>query len=183
MADKKLVLHPANPWGILQDPPLLLDQLRGLGLLGASFPHLGDLHYRAGPRFSELVSFHVPAEGLAAVVAACHVTLLETMPEPAFLAGSKVQPPACPRCGAKLTNWTTQLSAWQAKKREYRWPCGGCGRNLPVDALDWQRTAGIARYALELWGISAGEAEPSPELQQFLETTTGERWQYFYYQF
>jgi hypothetical protein len=183
MADKKLVLHPANPWAILQDPPLLLEHLHTLGLTGASFPYLGDLHYKPGPRFSELVLFHVPPDGLAAAVSACHVALLETMPEPSFLAGTNTRPPACPRCHAKFMHWNKELAAWQANKRGYRWTCTGCGRPLPIEALDWDRSAGVARYALDIWGVSEGEAEPSPALLEFLESEMAERWQHFYYVF
>ena len=57
MADNKLVLHPVNPRAILQDPAQLLDSLRGIGLIGAGFSHFGELHYKAGPRFTELVVF------------------------------------------------------------------------------------------------------------------------------
>jgi len=183
MADKKLVLHPSNPWAILQDPPLLLDHLRGFGLLGSSFPHLGDLHYHAGPRFAELVQFRSSGAGLAAAVSACHVSLLETMPEPSFLAGSNARPPACPRCHAKFVNWSKDIPAWQADKRQYRWRCPGCARNLPVEALDWDGTAGVARYALDIWGVGEREAEPTRELLGFLAAEMAEHWQFFYYVF
>jgi hypothetical protein len=183
MADKKLVLHPHHPWAILQDAPLLLEQLRVFGLLGSSFPHLGDLHYHAGPRFSDLVRFRVAGEGVGAAVKACHVALMETMPEPSFLSGSNVRPPACPRCRAKFVHWSKDLPAWQADKRRYRWTCPGCARSLPVEALDWERSAGVARYALDIWGIGEGEAEPTTELLEFLRTELAEPWQFFYYVF
>jgi hypothetical protein len=183
MPDKKLVLHPTNPWAILQDPPLLLEQLRAFGLIGSSFPHLGDLHYHSGPRFAELVHFHTAKESVAAAVKACHVALMETAPEPSFLAGSNTRPPACPRCQAKFTHWSKDLLAWQADKRHYRWTCPGCARSLPVEALDWDRTAGVARYALDIWGIGEGEAEPATELLEFLEAEMAEPWLYFYYVF
>ena len=53
MSDNKLILHPMNPWAILQDPPQLVDALRGLGFVAAAFNYYGDLHYRAGPRFRQ----------------------------------------------------------------------------------------------------------------------------------
>jgi hypothetical protein len=183
MSDKKLVLHPSNPWAILQDPPLLLEHLHAFGLTGASFPHLGDLHYRPGPRFSNLVLFHAAAADTAAAQSACHVALLETTPEPTFLAGSNARSPSCPRCHAKFTHWSKDMPAWQADKRHYRWTCPGCGRPLPVEALDWDRTGGVARYAVEIWGIGEGQAEPAPALLEFLEAETAERWQFFYYVF
>ena len=183
MADKKLVLHPHNPWAILQDPPLLLDHLREFGLLGSSFPHLGDLHYHSGPRFAELIRFHPAAGDLAAAVKACHVSVMETMPEPSFLAGTNTRPPACPRCQTKYTHWHKELPLWQADKRHHRWTCSGCGRPLPVEALDWDRTAGVARYALDIWGIGEGEAEPTAELLDFLQAEMAEPWQFFYYVF
>ena len=47
--------------------------------------------------------------------------------------------------------------------------------------MEWGPTGGIARYALEVCGITEGAAEPSPELLTFLQQQTLERWRYFYY--
>ena len=181
MADNKLVLHPAQPWAILQDPFLLMDQLREIGLVGSSYPHMGELHYRAGTRFKELVPSQ-PQQG-SGTQPPCHVSLAETATDPRFLGGSNAQPPACRHCGAKFADWNSQLLAWQAEKRRYLWSCHGCRRQVPIDDLNWRRTGGIARYSLDIWEINEGAAEPAPELLQFLMDKTGESWRFFYYRF
>jgi hypothetical protein len=184
MADKKLVLHPGNPWAILQDPYELLDHLRALGLIAGSFPHMGELHYHAGPRFTELISFHPPAPGAPpSEPSACHVTLVETTSEPTFLGGSNVQPPACAHCGTRFDAWAAHLKAWQQKQRSYLWPCRSCGRSLHVEELNWHQTSGVARYSVDVWGIGQGEAEPAPALMSWLEQETGESWRSFFYRF
>jgi hypothetical protein len=183
MADKKIVLHPANPWAILQDPALMIEFLQGLGLIGASFPRLGEPHYKPGPRFEELVLFSVKAAGPDKPSASCHVSLLETSTEPLFLGAGNLQPPLCPRCRAKFTNWSDHLLSWQKNKRQYLWECGNCGNKASAQELNWCRMAGIARYAIDLWEIGEGEAEPSPELLRALTQKTGENWRYFYYRF
>ena len=181
MSEKKIVLHPVNPWAILQDPELLIDSLRGAGLIGTSFSHFGDLHYRAGPRFRELVRFKSAEPSPGSPDSALHVSLLQTTTEPAFLGGANAQAPQCPECRAPLVDWRTQLVDWQRDTRGYQWLCRKCGKKAQVHQLDWQRSAGISRYSLDLWGISAGEAIPSAELLNSLERQTLESWTYFYY--
>jgi hypothetical protein len=181
MSEKKIVLHPVNPWAILQDPALLTDSLRASGLLGTSFSHFGDLHYKAGPRFRELVRFKGPEAAGGAVDSAFHVSLLETTAEPAFLGGANAQAPQCPECRGPLADWRTQLQDWQRDRHGYLWICRKCGKRSPVQQLDWLRSAGIARYSVDLWGIGAGEAIPSAELLNSLERQTFESWTYFYY--
>lgn len=177
MAENKLVLHPRDPWAILQDPSLLLDAVRERGLTGASFGHFGELHYREGPRFRELVAF----EAAPAPAAAFHVSLLETTAEAAFLGGANVLPPQCPACRGQLSDWRAQLSEWQLDRHGWGWRCRGCGLRLRVEQLDWLRRAGVARYALDLWGVRENEAKPSPELLDVLRGVSEEDWTWFYY--
>lgn len=183
MSDNKLVLHPVNPWAILQDPEALLEALRGNGLIGAAFSHVGELHYRAGSRFKDLLVFREGAPGESTGPATYHASLLETTDDPNFLGASNTQPPICPGCQGKLANWTTQLGEWHLNKRHYLWACAACGRKSPVAELDWGPTGGVARYSLDLWNIQQDEAAPSKELLACLEHATFESWRYFYYRF
>jgi hypothetical protein len=181
VSEQKLVLHPVNPWAILQDPTLLTDSLRDLGLLGLSFGHFGELHYKAGPRFRELVVFKTAAPSAPSPDPAFHISLLETTADAAFLGGANAQPPQCPECHAPHSDWRMELQAWQRDRRGHLWACRKCGQKVQVHQLDWLRTAGVARYSLDVWGIGAGEAVPSDELLGFLEGQTFEKWTYFYY--
>jgi hypothetical protein len=183
MADRKLVLHPANPWAILQDPPALVERLREIGLVGASFPHMGELHHRPGLRFQELVLFRPESAGGSTPPSACHVSVIETAAEPVFLGGSNAQPPSCPACRTKFQSWTTLLRSWQEDKRRFRWPCRSCNKAIAIEQLDWNRTGGIARYSVEVWEVGEGEAGPSPELMRFLEEEMKEPWRHFFYRF
>ena len=184
MADNKLVLHPVNPRAILQDPAQLLDSLRGIGLIGAGFSHFGELHYKAGPRFTELVVFReAPAAPGSTDPALCHVSLLETTTDPAFLGAANAQPPLCPGCQRPLADWKAQLLTWQAEKQRYLWVCQKCGGKSPVERLDWGLTGGIARYSLDVWGVLENQAVPSEELLGFLQQETFEAWRYFCYRF
>jgi hypothetical protein len=180
MAENKLVLHAVDPWSILQDPALLLDGLRARGLIGAAFSHFGELHYKAGPSFRELVSFRSVGAG-AGFESSFHVSLLETQADPTFLGGANVQPPRCFGCPGRITDWRAQLAEWQADRHQYGWTCRGCGRRIPTEKLDWLRSGGIARYALDIWGIRENEAVPSPELLDALQAATTQAWTYFYY--
>ena len=182
MSDTKLVLHPKNPWAILQDPDALLETLRGNGLIAGAFSHVGELHYRAGQRFKELLVFREGAPPDAGP-AGYHVSLLETTDDPNFLGASNTQPPVCPGCQGKLADWTAQLGEWQLNKRRYQWTCAVCGRRSAVDELDWGPTGGVARYSLDLWNVQQGAAVPSLELLSCLERATFESWRYFYYRF
>lgn len=183
MSDTKLVLHPADPFALLQDPGLLVDCLHQAGLVSRSFPHEGELHYKPGPRFEELVLFHPRPGGAPAPSEVCHVSVLETTTEPTFLGASSVHPPTCPSCHAAFTHWQNELAEWQRDKRHFLWSCHGCGVRQPIQSLDWGRLAGVARYSVDIWKVAADQAEPSAELIQVLEGHTSERWRYFYYRF
>ena len=179
MAESKIVLHPVDPWAILQDPFLLLDALREKGLIGAAFSHYGELRYKSGPRFPDLVAFKAPA--LTGPEPPHHVSVLETMTDASFLGGANVQPPQCPQCRERFADWRPRLVEWQADRRGYRWSCRKCGRSLRIEHLDWMRTGGVARYALDLWGIPEGAGEPTPELLEILQGVVAEPWTWFYY--
>jgi hypothetical protein len=184
VSDNKLVLHPLNPRAILQDPGLFMDTLRGLGLIGAGFSHVGELHYKAGPRLKELLTFNDSFPGGRVDPAQCHVSLMETTSAPVFLGASNVQTPLCPGCQAQLADWKQQLTAWQSERQGGgAWSCPKCGRRFPVERADWGHTAGVARYSLDVWGIRQNEAVPAPELLTFLENDSGEKWGYFFYRF
>ncbi|HLA78898.1 MAG TPA: hypothetical protein VJU18_15070 [Vicinamibacteria bacterium] len=184
MADNKLVLHPVNPRAILQDPALLLDALRGVGLIGAGFSHLGELHYKAGPRFRELIVFgEVPPAPGASDPGPCHVFLAETTAAPTFLGAANAQPPHCPACQAPLSDWKAQLLTWQAENERYLWSCSKCKGKTPVERLEWGSTGGVGRYSLDVWGVAEGQASPSQEVLAFLQQETFEAWRHFYYRF
>ncbi len=184
MADNKLVLHPVNPRAILQDPALLLDALRGVGLIGPGFSHQGDLHYKAGPRFRDLVVFKDGSPGPDNPdQAPCHFSLLETTVAPAFLGAANAQPPTCPACQAPLANWKAQLLTWQVENERYRWSCAKCKGTAPIEHLDWGSTGGVGRYSLDVWGVVENQAVPSEELLGLLQEQTFEAWRFFYYRF
>lgn len=184
MADNKLILHPVNPRAILQDPALLLDSLRRIGLVGGGFSHVGELHYKAGPRFAELIVFKAaPSTPGGGDPAQCHVSLLETTVAPGFLGAANAKPPLCPACQGPLSDWKAQLLTWQAEKQRYLWSCPKCRGKAPVEHLDWGTTGGVARYAVEVWGIAENQAAPSEELLALLQQETFEAWRYFYYRF
>ena len=180
MPDEKLVLHPVDVRAILQDPPALLDALRGVGFIGPGFSHVGELHYRAGPRFADLVVFRA---GAPADATSHHVSLLETTAQPTFLGAANAQPPQCPACQGRLLDWKGQLLAWQTAQRPYSWSCRQCGKSAEVQDLVWDHTGGLARYSLDVWGVHEGDASPSAELLALLERETFVPWRYFYYRF
>jgi hypothetical protein len=180
MSEEKIVLHPAELRSILQDPPALMEALRAKGFVGGGFSHDGELHYRAGPRFAEWVTFRA---GAPAEVAPYHVSLLETTTDPVFLGASNAQPPTCPACQGPLLDWKKQLLEWQTATRPYRWSCAKCGHKMEVQDVVWGNTGGMARYSLDVWGVHAGDAVPSPELLGLLEAETFVGWRYFYYRF
>jgi len=179
VGESKIVLHPVDPWSILQDPFLLLDALRQRGMIGAAFSHYGELHYKAGPRFGDLVALRTPPRPAPEPVH--HVSVLETMTEASFLGGANVQVPRCRHCRGPFPDWRARLPEWQADRHRYAWACRKCGRSMRIEQLDWMRTGGVARYALDVWGVGEGEGEPTPELLETLQGVVAEPWTWFYY--
>ena len=181
MSDHKLIVHPVNAWAILHDPPQLLDALKGQGLIGLSFNYLGDLHFRPGPRFAELLVFRGEAPSAEAAKEAYHVGLVETTALPTFLGAVNAQGPVCSACQARIADWKDQLLAWQTERQRYTWRCAKCSQPLAWERLEWGSTGGVARYSLEVCGIPEGAAVPSAELLSALERETREPWRFFYY--
>lgn len=187
MTTNLLVLHPEVPTAVPADENALRVALTAQGLLGESFPHGGQRHYRPGDRFLQLITFL----GCSPVVALgqpgptgedfCHIALVGPGPVPRFYAGTNVKPPRCPGCGYRAEDWPAAVAAWE-QDHSARWRCPVCGREYHAPELKWRQCAGFARFFIEIYGVFEGEAVPGEELLDGLKVSTGMGWTYFYLQ-
>jgi hypothetical protein len=181
-----LLLHPRDPQVVPGGAQRLVATLRTLGLIADPFELHGRIHYAAGERFLELISFLGcmpflvldPVVGLAGQSHAfCHVAVPAPSPVPALRTSGGTLPPPCPACGARPDTWRAWLGEGSDDRRLI---CPGCHQALVPSALRWRRTAAYARTWVEVWGVYPSEAVPAKRLLTTLGTVTGTAWDYAY---
>lgn len=179
----RLVLHPAAPTAAPESPPVVRDLLRALGLIDREFALAGQTGYLAGPHFPELVVFLgcAPVLKLSQTDGAdfCHVSLGVVHPQPEFRVAGQATP-RCAICRARVPAWKEPVAAGRTRGAPTRWTCPGCGRSASPHELDWRRTAGRARFFLDIVNVHPHEALPSAALLDALGRLTGAAWDFFY---
>jgi hypothetical protein len=195
MSDHKLVLHPTDPWASLANRAALIDELTTLGLLGEQYEWFGETHYKPGVEFLRLVEFdhsHTvivmgdTPNGLQEVDRVdsrevCHLHLSDVSQEPEFRGVANTLPPLCPSCHYEPEEPFEIVGKWYENKASFLWVCPNCTASSALNKMNWRRSAGIARYTLDIWEVWQGEATPSEALLHHLNSITGTEWTYFYY--
>jgi len=178
----RLILHPRDPF-FVPETTAVLEGLREIGFVG---PALDACRYRVGSRFMEWVSFlgcspWLRLEPDAQQTPFTHIHVPHQTPVPILIAGDNVKPPRCPHC----------RKGFMAPGRPPRPPpdptavsrCASCGTPAPWSALDWRRSACVARWRLEVTEIHEAEAVPTPGLLDRLAAlSAGRPWGYCYVQ-
>lgn len=181
----RLIFHAQQANYVPADPSGLCRDLQKLGLLGPAFSCVGGPCYLSGERFLQLLSFL----GCAPTIrleptqeqdeSFCHLRLRTTTMKPEFLAGRNLGVPRCPHCRNRVTDWQERVDSIQEPTSGL--VCPHCQAHLALAALDWNKTAGYARFFLEVYDIHPHEAVPTPGLMNALSALSGQDWQYFYY--
>jgi hypothetical protein len=193
MSDEEIILYPADPHVDI-DMMDLRDSLQSIGLIAETFDFFGKIHYRQGKQFLSLVEFVEervaiilePVDGKLQEVnrqpskESCHVELEGPFAEVAVIASGNTRAPLCPSCGYKVQEWGDVLSKWYDNKLSYVWLCPECQKQVTVDKLNWHKTAGFARYSINIWDAFY-DAKPTHRLLDKLEQFTNTDWDYLYY--
>ncbi len=180
MSTGKLILAPLDPDSPAPPGEQVLDFLREAGLIGTALDP-GQRTFLVGDGFLELVSFmgcsaHVELEPPASGgTDFCHVSLLGPFESARLFAGRNTTPPRCPRCGGRLSEWRTRTLGPQLS-------CERCGASLKPTQLNWRRSAGFARLAVQVHNVFPSEAVPVPGLMKGLARLGAGDWGYFYVQ-
>jgi hypothetical protein len=187
LADNRLVLYPLESTTVISER-VLEDALKEIGFIAAPFMIEGDKRYFAGERFIEHISFlgcspHInlepPAAGQESDTEFCHVSFL-LADAPMFLAGDNLVVPSCPSCRKRQQSGELALSPWQTVTESMCWQCEHCGQEHAYAALNWRRTAAIARTSVHVWGVHESEAVPNESLLNCLRGLDVGDWDYFY---
>jgi len=188
MSEHFLILHPADPHTAPEREPLLA-RLRDCGLIGAPLAESDGARFAPGDNFLELITFL----GCSPVVALgapgstgesfCHIGVAGSSSAPRFYGGDNVKPPACPACRQRLSGWREAVREWEASGRQGGWRCSSCGELQPFTALNWRRSAGVARLFIEIAGVFESEAIPADALWDVLDGVGVGPWRHFYSRF
>jgi hypothetical protein len=192
MSIHALAIHPADPDYIPKAD--FVESLRGCGFLGESFDLFGTTCYRPGEKFFNLIDFKsshsiielTPTkEGFIESEPhdsrlSCDIEL-ETDEVPCISCGCNFQDPRCPTCTSLLTieEFHHLMDIWFSSREP--WLCSSCGSQVDASDLDYQHTAGIARYWIKIEQIYEGEAKPTQAFLQLLAQATAYEWRYFWY--
>jgi len=158
--------------------------LRSLGLIGDA---LSPTRYLAGEGFLDAIMFlgcsprielsprpDSPADSFDF----CHVQVPPSLASPELHAGRNLKAPRCPRCRKPFAGKDDIRKA--SVHPEVPRPCAACGsRSAPI-ALNWRRSACIARFVVNIQDIHESEAVPSPGFLGGIEAATGTAWAYCY---
>lgn len=165
----------------------MIQALEEVGFIAESIDFQGEMHYRPGHEFLELMTFL----GCSPVVSLgepgltgddfCHIALLSEQAEPYFLHGKNIKPPRCPHCRQTENDWQSLIQKWTDNKK-HPFTCPHCGQQSDITELKWRQSAGFLRSGIAVWGIYEGEAVPAEQLLNILQQQSGCPWKYFYLQ-
>ncbi len=195
MSIKQLCLVPTDAEQTPTDLRDLLVKLREIGFMGDEYDFYGEIRYRPGQDFHELIQFYGShpiiqldfVNGELAPVGAidsrndCSIAFDEVGLTPEFLGGPCTLAPLCPQCGYEEEEWPDMLSDWYPQKSEHKWVCPKCRDTLRVYDLDWGYGAAMGRFRVIIDRVAYGEAAPTQRLLDELSEITGFPWRYFYY--
>ncbi|EMI53027.1 hypothetical protein RSSM_05541 [Rhodopirellula sallentina SM41] len=190
MSIHALSLHPADP--DFSPPPDFADRLRLLNFLGEEFDYFGDVRFRPGSAFFELIRFDCthnvielkPTEdGLTELPpqdSRDFVQIeLSSCDKPGVTCGCNIRDPLCPVCATPAGDWGDLIGAWHDTNAAFN--CADCGHGCSIPDLNWQHVAGFARCWITIQQIYEGDAVPVDEFLASLADTTGCEWRYLWY--
>lgn len=197
MSDNELILHPEDPFAIINDVEAFTRDLHKIGFLGETFNFFGTECYRPGIKFYELIRFLeerttiiIGEEGTRPEDwqrvpnrSTCFVQIRKLKQESEFwFSFLTTSTPFCLACGNILTFETakTIVHDWHLNKSGFHWTCPHCSKTLRIQDIDWDRTGGFGRASISIMHVHFREAIPSKSLLDQLQTVTQERWTYFY---
>src|SRR6476661_2802262 len=192
MSSTSLRVYPATPDAVPEDLADFFTVLQTVGLIDPATVYSITRTYSPGPRFYELIVFRtshpvmqlanagnqIRELGLVDSRGLCRIAFSEVYPEPAFLGMGNTCPPRCPACGRMVANWQQAMDTWFENKAGYRWHCGFCESEVGPAAWDWQHSAAIACFTLDIPRIRPREVYPSAQLLRFLSDYLGSQWDY-----
>jgi hypothetical protein len=182
----RLVLAPADPYVLPQDPEALLAALREIGFIDRAMNNAPG--YLLGERFMQLVTFmgcspFIRLQPDAPGEPFCHLRLEGPYPRPKLLWGKNTQPPRCQACRKRLNHWRASFATREQSTNGWQACCPHCGHHQDPVTYDFRQSAGCARLFLLVENIFPQEAIPSPALFEALKRTgNGDAWHHFYLQ-
>jgi thiol-disulfide isomerase/thioredoxin len=185
----RLVLAPKDPYHEPERIDLILEALRGLGLIDQPLPSQSGLRFRLGERFMQLVTFmgcspYIRLEPSSENQSFNYLWIDENHSRPIFLQGRNTTPPRCGNCRKRIPGWEKLMQEWAVNSLSYQAACPHCGQLQNPAYYDWRQTAGIGRCFVMLENIFPQEAIPSNELLSCLREIDPDNktWHYFYQQ-
>jgi hypothetical protein len=179
----RLLLSTGDPF-LAPEQALLTARLSDAGFLGP--PLSGQIGaFSIGERFLQLLTFAGCAVKIAQApdgdVPFCHIRLTGPFERPRFQCGRNTRPPRCPSCRSPLVDWKMRLANGK-EADSAAIACPTCGETSPPWAYDWKQKAGFGRLFIRIEEVFPGEAVPTPELMNLLQSSAGCNWRYFYLQ-
>jgi hypothetical protein len=176
-SNASLVLHPKEPNWTPDNLEALIKLLQEVGLAGEPL-NKDENSFLVGEKFLDHISFmgcspniKLENEDDDGKFTFIRIT---TTPDIIALTGKHSFAPHCPQCKKPEKNWRELLKDNQLE-------CSHCQTTSDAWLYNWRKSAGFARYFIEITDIYPKEAIPQVSLLESLEKSFGVPWAYFFY--
>lgn len=156
----------------------LIENLSSIDFIGSNIQET-KADYLVGNRFFDYITFLGCAPSLQFTATDnsdkfCFIRIIDYDNKKLIRTKLQARDPACPNCKKTITKWNGIDISSLLK-------CPHCHETSYPEEFNWKKTAGIARFFIEITDIFPKEAIPQPSFLEKLSNITNSKWQYFYY--
>ena len=167
----KLYLYPENSKSSIEFSSIL-QTLKDLEFIDSN---IAEKRYATGDYFVSLITFMGCSPNIELEPQEdkpyCYIEINAGEKEK-FYSGINLKAAVCPRCKTQITHISNP-----ADEKSH---CPNCNSELQTSALNWRRTAFIAKSCIAIGNIYESEAIPNDQLLDALEKVSQSRWKYAY---
>ena len=176
-SNASLVIYPTNPNWTPDDPEALIKLLDETGLAGESLQKT-ETSFLVGEKFLDYISFmgcspKIKFDNKDNDDKFTFIRII-TAADIKALTGKHSFAPHCPQCKKPEKNWRELL-------KDNQLTCSHCQNNSDAWSYNWRKSAGFARFFIEITDVYPKEAIPQPSLLELLENKFQVAWDYFFY--
>lgn len=149
--------------------------------------------FYVGDKFLEQIAFMGCAPNIEFVAREnnskfCFVHIINLTSPQLFHSTKQARAPHCPLCKKAETNWQQTINKTGenrvdkiSNKAQSEIHCNQCNNTSPIETFNWRKSAGYARFFIEIFDIYPREAIPQQAFLDSLKMLHPVDWQYFYY--
>jgi len=179
LANASLILYPSDTLWQPEKSESVINNLQQTQFIGDKIQNKNHSFY-VGDKFLEQIAFMGCAPHIEFVANEenskfCFIHLINLPTPQLFYSTKQARAPHCPVCKKAEKNWQQTLSDQSVIH------CQQCNNTSPVETFNWRKSAGYARFFIEICNIYPREAIPQQSFLDSLKILHPVDWHYFYY--